>query len=117
MPEAKNEPPKQTTSIVQFQTDGQMKFEFDGPSPFHMMTDGNSIQGTYSVERGGSIVYLSFGVREYVCRHPENWGFILQSRGSVWTSFCMPMRGTDPLLEDSNVSNLINDRIIQGFVL
>lgn len=44
------------------------------------------------------------GVPTYVVsRHPTNWGFLMQSCWALYTSFPMPPRGEDPLLEDDNL--------------
>ncbi|KXS17739.1 hypothetical protein M427DRAFT_153632 [Gonapodya prolifera JEL478] len=40
---------------------------------------------------------------QFISRH-SNWGFMMQSCWSVSTSFLMPMRGTDPSLDDSALS-------------
>ena len=66
----------------------------------------NNLDITYSVEKSNTAIVMSFGVTEYVTRHPENWGFVFTSVGAVWTSFPMPRRGTDPYLEDSQLGEL-----------
>ena len=41
------------------------------------------------------------GPHEVVCRHPKNWGFVLYSQGTCWTSWPMPADwAADPLLQD-----------------
>eukprot|EP00472_Partenskyella_glossopodia_P014556 CAMPEP_0197519682 /NCGR_PEP_ID=MMETSP1318-20131121/4955_1 /TAXON_ID=552666 /ORGANISM="Partenskyella glossopodia, Strain RCC365" /LENGTH=169 /DNA_ID=CAMNT_0043070811 /DNA_START=381 /DNA_END=890 /DNA_ORIENTATION=- len=44
-------------------------------------------------------------------RHPENWGFIMESCWVLWTSFPMPLRGLDKYLEDRSLSVKVNDQL------
>jgi hypothetical protein len=114
--------PAPTTTIINFYKDGSLKFHLNGPSPFEMLRNEGAQEAvnsyslsTYSLPPH---VYLSFGVKEYIARHPTNWGFVLQSPGSVWTSFRMPARNDDPALEDGTVESLVNfDRRLDGFEL
>eukprot|EP00603_Paraphysomonas_imperforata_P010197 CAMPEP_0114449792 /NCGR_PEP_ID=MMETSP0104-20121206/122_1 /TAXON_ID=37642 ORGANISM="Paraphysomonas imperforata, Strain PA2" /NCGR_SAMPLE_ID=MMETSP0104 /ASSEMBLY_ACC=CAM_ASM_000202 /LENGTH=295 /DNA_ID=CAMNT_0001621903 /DNA_START=113 /DNA_END=1000 /DNA_ORIENTATION=+ len=93
-----------TTTTIYFQETGSFRFEMSGPSPFDSMmpnlTDENQASFMYDIRDGGRSVYLSFGVNEVVFRHPDNWGFMLGSGGSVWSGFPMPRRGADPRIED-----------------
>lgn len=107
--------PSRTTTVF-YHTDGRLTFEFSGPSAFRAILPSQEGEaGTYSLERSGSSIRLSFGVREHVARHPQNWGWVLQSEGSVWTSFTLPVRGTDPLLEDGTVDRLVTNSPDFGF--
>ena len=60
---------------------------------------------SYMLENDGTMVRLSNGVPEMVCRHPQNWGWVLCSTGTVWTSFKM-VKG-DHYTEDENVEDLL----------
>jgi hypothetical protein len=106
-----------TTTIVKFQRDSSLEFLFNGPSPFAHMLQNTDAKATYALERAGTKILLSFGVHEYVARHPENWGFVLQSSGSVWTSFPMPPRHSDAYLEDDWVEGLVTHQIRLGFLV
>jgi hypothetical protein len=104
------------STTVSFYPDGRLTFAFNGPSPFRDMLESQP-DATYGVERSGSVLLLSFGVREHVARHPRNWGWVLQSSGSVWASFVLPPYGSDPLLEDALVGRLVSENINHGFCL
>jgi hypothetical protein len=110
-----------TTTRVFFEKSGKMDFVFSGPSAFQHMLQHQAEAFpdglTYSLDRSGSVVHLCFGVREYVARHPQNWGFILISPGSVWTSFVMPSRDSDSFLCDSQLNDLVSPRTNYGFNL
>lgn len=111
-------PSRSTT--VHFHMDGRLTFTFEGPSAFRDMfhTESGQHEGaTYYMEGSGSVLALSFGVREHVARHPTNWGWVLQSSGSVWTSFILPARGTDAFLEDGVVERLVNNSRDYGFTV
>ena len=65
----------------------------------------------------GRLIRLLFngrpGPQEVVCRHPGNWGWVLYSQGTCWTSFAMPPREAgetgecaDPLLRDAVLREL-----------
>ena len=110
-------PPGPTTTIVNFNINGSFSFIFSGMSPFEGMMQGSVDPShmTYSLDGSGTFVFLNFGVREYVARHPVNWGFVLQSQGSVWTSFQMPPRGRDAFMEDEVVSSLVSNGRNYGF--
>lgn len=105
-------------TVVNFHPDGQLNFAFYGTNPFQPMF-GNAPEGNagYTINWPGNTIDLSFNVREYVGRHPDNWGFVIMSNGSVWTGFPMPKMGDDVLLEDQAVSNIIKQKPIHGFDL
>eukprot|EP00471_Norrisiella_sphaerica_P006383 CAMPEP_0184482996 /NCGR_PEP_ID=MMETSP0113_2-20130426/4599_1 /TAXON_ID=91329 /ORGANISM="Norrisiella sphaerica, Strain BC52" /LENGTH=324 /DNA_ID=CAMNT_0026863095 /DNA_START=180 /DNA_END=1154 /DNA_ORIENTATION=- len=44
-------------------------------------------------------------------RHPKNWGFIMQSCWVLWTSFPMPARGQDELLDDNHLAVNVDDQM------
>mmetsp|Transcript_23330 Transcript_23330/g.52625 ORF Transcript_23330/g.52625 Transcript_23330/m.52625 type:complete len:109 (+) Transcript_23330:750-1076(+) len=69
---------------------------------------------TWELELEGRIVRLCImgqdGPQEIVSRHPETWGWVLYSQGSVWTSWPMPRRDEeDEHLLDANLRNLPSD--------
>ena len=50
------------------------------------------------------------GPIEVVSRHPETWGWVLFSQGTVWTSWTMPSQeDNDPVLAEENLANLPSD--------
>ncbi len=49
---------------------------------------------------------LSIGVREFVGRHPNHWGFVLMSSATLWTAF--EMSRDDPLLADGVFESLLS---------
>lgn len=105
-------------TIVNFDRDGMLRFTFQGPSPFESMMppDPESQRISYNLKEHGSVVYLSsIGVEEKVARHPDNWGFVFMSQGSVWASFPLPERGSDPCLEDEHVNDLVKHSVDRGF--
>mmetsp|Transcript_8069 Transcript_8069/g.8589 ORF Transcript_8069/g.8589 Transcript_8069/m.8589 type:complete len:309 (-) Transcript_8069:453-1379(-) len=111
-------PHQPTTTLAKFYKNGEFQLYSTGPSPLQSMLGTNLEEKfNYTLEKSGTVVSLSIGVREYVGRHPINWGFILQSQGTVWTNWIMPPRGKDPLLHDENVSQLLNRNIIYGPML
>lgn len=105
-----------TTTIIKFTKDSMVTFEMHGPSPFQDMLVNNN-RTSYYIQSAGTSIYLSFGVQELVARHPINWGFILQSSGSVWSSFIMPKCYSDPYLDDDNVFSLVKQKYDFGFIL
>jgi hypothetical protein len=106
---------KQTTAIIKFYPNSEFQIIRNGPSFLESLMDGDPNERfTYALEKSGTILSLSIGVKEYIARHPHNWGFILQSQGTVWTNYPMPKRGKDILLEDENVSFLIMREIDYG---
>jgi len=44
-------------------------------------------------------------------RHPENWGFLMQSCWVLWTSFPMPSPGQDPQLDDRHLDVHVDDQM------
>lgn len=66
----------------------------------------------------GTIVHLThIHVHERVARHPDNWGWILVSLGTVWTGWEMPRLGTDDFLDDTVVEKLVRPAHDGGFSL
>lgn len=104
-----------STARGKFDSAGNLIFSFVGPSPFEAMMTANPHDVSYTLDYSGTFVLLSFGVREYVARHPENWGFVMMSNGSLWCSFDMPKRGNDNILEDEHVSTLVLNHSDSGF--
>ena len=75
-----------------------------------MDTEDKTVLG-WALEMGGEVVQLSFhgrnGPQEIVTRHPTNWGWVLYSQGTCWTSWEMPSREKeDPLLKDEALHRL-----------
>jgi hypothetical protein len=106
-----------TTTTLRFYKNGEFFIQANGPSFLESLIADQSDAYTYSLEKSGTILSLSIGVKEYVARHPGNWGFILQSQGTVWTNYPMPPKGVDLLLEDEHVSSLIAKEINYGPLL
>jgi hypothetical protein len=104
-----------STTRGKFDTAGNLVFSFVGPSPFEQMLVANQHDVSYTLDYSATFVLLSFGVREYIGRHPDNWGFIMMSNGSLWCGFEMPKRGTDNFLEDDLVQDLVWERPNDGF--
>ena len=109
--------------VATFAPDGRLSFEWppnpdpDAEYPTINPFDGLGIRTDmlgWQIEHGGNIVTLLFsgqpGPNELVCRHPQHWGWILYSQGTVWTSWKMPglENGVckDPLLREQNLKNL-----------
>ena len=107
-------PTSGTTTTLRFYKNGEFVIRANGQSFLESLITDQIDAYTYSLEKSGSILSLSVGVKEYVARHPENWGFVLQSQGTVWTNYPMPPKGTDLLLEDEHVSSLISKEINYG---
>lgn len=104
-----------TTTTLTFYKNGELRLNATGPTFLEsILSSQDETNFTYTLEKSGSILSLSFGVKEYVARHPINWGFVLQSQGTVWTNYPMPPKGTDMLLEDENVSSLVSKEINYG---
>jgi len=60
---------------------------------------------------GGSSLRLTmadhpFPLPTYIVTRHTNWGFILQNCWGIFTSFPMPPKGSDPMLEDEHMMNL-----------
>jgi len=49
-------------------------------------------------------------LRYVVSRHPKNWGFLMQSCWALFTSFPMPPKGEDPLLEDEHLAVTVEEQ-------
>ena len=68
----------------------------------------------WRLEHEGAAVRLIImgrdGPIEVVSRHPETWGWVLFSQGTVWTSWTMPSQeDNDPVLAEENLANLPSD--------
>ena len=64
-------------------------------------------RGGFAVARCRLIIAGQRGPQEVVSRHPENWGWILFSQGSLWTSFEMPFLDDESgVLLDGNLKDL-----------
>ena len=59
------------------------------------------------VLQGQTLELTPLGIQAIICRHPITWGWVLILPASLWTSWPMPARGTDPLLEDFNLHRLV----------
>jgi hypothetical protein len=68
--------PAPTTTLVRFFPNGEFLFVVNGMTPLESILANPNERFSYSLEKSGSIVSLSIGVREYVARHPVNWGFV-----------------------------------------
>ena len=83
-------------------------------NPFVMMGMSGDMAMDWSLELNGSLVQIFFhgqpGPQEIVCRHPINWGWVLYSQGTCWTSWPMPPcrdgACADPLLRDGELREL-----------
>jgi len=81
-----------------------------GRDPFELFNLRRDARCVWDLEFGGKIVQLSlgqWGPRQTVARHPVTWGFVLVDSATVWTSWPMPARGDDILLEDDCVNQLV----------
>jgi hypothetical protein len=103
-----------TTTLMKFFPTGEFKIIATGPTFLESLISDPNERFSYALEKAGTLLSLSIGVKEYVARHPTNWGFILQSQGTVWTNYPMPSRGKDELLEDENVSLLVSRVVDYG---
>jgi len=95
---------------VKFSSDHKLTFKWpEDMNPFEDMM-GHATLRWRLPSKQSSYVQLLFdgnrGPREYIARHP-NWGWILVSGGTCWTSWPMPRRGTDAFIEDANISDLM----------
>ncbi len=110
-----------STTHVQFHMNGKFEFKFTGVSPIELMFDEQSPEfEVFELEHSGNAVNIFLGprpIREQICRHPVNWGWILQSYGTVWTGYPMPRRFVDSLLEDDAVLTLIDSDLNHGFIV
>ena len=120
---------------------GEARFSLDGRVRFTWPLDPDSADGErldpfaalglsfpqglgWELEAEGRLVRLLFhepgsdvpqaGPQELVCRHPLQWGWVLYSEGTCWTSFAMPaclgtgesMHCSDPLLREEALCRL-----------
>jgi hypothetical protein len=104
-----------TSTTLRFYKNGEFVIHAKGPSFLDsLIAASESDAYTYSLEKSGTVLSLSIGVKEFVARHPENWGFVLQSQGTVWTNYPMAPHLADPLIEDEYVSSLVDKEINYG---
>ena len=106
---------------ARFTAEGHVEFHWppdpdaDGApmDPFLALGMETAILG-WSLEGHGLMVQMSFngqeGPKELVCRHPTNWGWVLYSQGTCWTSWEMPpcrdRMCTDPHLQEAHLWRL-----------
>ena len=97
---------------AQFTPEGRVEFTWpevagEVMDPFAAMGMQNPSLG-WELDLDGRLVQLLFnghaGPQELVCRHPENWGWVLYSGGTVWASWEMPKcldgRCSDPAMSE-----------------
>lgn len=96
---------------AKYHADGKLTFEY--PEEYDPFRDFAPAFLYYELE--GSIIKLNVGVQERLCRHPDNWGWVMMSGGTVWTGFEMPPRNADPFLEDYYVESLLQSSPNYGF--
>lgn len=100
---------------ARFGTDRKLTFTFPPNfNPFgDHFDDGFGMLLTWRLVDGGSCLQLEFngsdGPQEYISRHPKNWGWLLMSGGTCWTSWPMPKCGEDPEIEDAAVARVLNE--------
>jgi len=96
---------------VEQHTTREVKFIWPpGRDPFEIFNVRREARCLWDLDYGGRIVQLSlgqWGPRQSVARHPVTWGFVLVDSATVWTSWPMPPRGEDFLLEDDCVNQLV----------
>jgi len=96
---------------VQFQADHTVTFQWpDNMNPFSEMMGDASRLSWRLPSKACYVQLLMFGSRgpqEFILRHP-NWGWMLVSGGTCWSSFPMPVRGTDSFMEDSNLVDMLD---------
>eukprot|EP00930_Biecheleria_cincta_P050362 TRINITY_DN35517_c0_g1_i1.p1 TRINITY_DN35517_c0_g1~~TRINITY_DN35517_c0_g1_i1.p1 ORF type:complete len:302 (+),score=22.98 TRINITY_DN35517_c0_g1_i1:38-943(+) len=113
---------------VRFDTDGRMRSVgptlLGGPSPnfsWRFKRSSGSRHPTLCKQRPwGSFVQVTGPWGAFptlVCRrHEPNWGFVLESCWAIYTSFPMPARGAEPLLEmDSEITGDMQQAEIDAY--
>jgi len=99
---------------ARFSADHKLTFTFPPNfNPFgDHFDDGFGLLLTWRLLDGGPCLQLEFngsdGPQEFVSRHPKNWGWILMSGGTCWTSWPMPKPGEDPEIEDAAVARVLS---------
>jgi len=103
------------TFTVEQHTTKEIKFVWPpGRDPFDLFNMRRDLKFLWDLDFGGKIVQLSlgqWGPRQTVARHPVTWGFVLVDPATLWTSWPMPPRGEDVLLEDEFVNQLVQHNL------
>lgn len=98
-----------------FDKEGCLSFHF--PESHNPFSDFGIPKISYEIECYGNTIKLNIGAQERLARHPNNWGWIMLSCGTVWTGYPTPPRGFDPLTEDTFVERLLVRNPVCGFRL
>lgn len=98
---------------AKFYADGKLSFQY--PPEYNPFGDFEHAALFFELEYFGTVVKLNVGAQERLCRHPENWGWVMMSIGTLWTGYEMPPRNVDALLDDVLVENLLQATPNYGF--